>query len=255
LKHHDICKLGHVNTHGNTALILACREGMNDVALEMLKHNDICKLDHVNTHGNTALILACEKGTNDVALEMLKHHDICKLGHVNTYGNTALILACEKGMNDVALEMLKHREKCKLDQVNKYGNTALIMAQRNNMVRTVNMILSYTEFIKKLELTPIQTVNIEQHIDMRLNEKINQLYSNEEIKQILSGLDNIKYQIRKISKCGTCVMCLDITNNNTVFIECKHILNICEECIHITQKKCPVCIKPSEIITGCYLLQ
>ena len=61
-------------------------------------------------------------------------------------------------------------------------------------------------------------------------------------------------KIKTISKEGVCVVCLGETNNNTMFIKCKHILNICDECICVTNKKCHVCSITTDIITGCFVI-
>ena len=44
------------------------------------------------------------------------------------------------------------------------------------------------------------------------------------------------------------------TNNNTVFIKCKHVLHICDECMCVVDKKCHVRATTSEFITGCFAI-
>jgi len=59
------------NDQGDTALIMACRRGMKDVALRLSELPDI-EVNAMNKKGDTALIWACCNKMNVVALRLLE---------------------------------------------------------------------------------------------------------------------------------------------------------------------------------------
>ena len=74
------------------------------------------------------LLVACENGYEEIALEILENWEECNLGKINKNGNTALMIACNNKLKKVALKMLEHWEECNIGQINEHGNTALIIA-------------------------------------------------------------------------------------------------------------------------------
>src|SRR3990167_759274 len=59
-----------VDYSGHTALILACQNGMEKVALELIKTGK-SKPDHIAKDGTTVLSWACEKDMKEVAYELV----------------------------------------------------------------------------------------------------------------------------------------------------------------------------------------
>jgi ankyrin repeat protein len=216
----------------------------------MLKYPEKCKLDHCAKYDGTALILACKKGMTDVALEMLKHPYKCKLDQVNRYGNTALIFACKNEMTDVALELLKYHDMCAINHINKRGNNALFYAQQNNMIDVIDIFCTYVDINSELLLKNKQ----KELLDRYINKKISQIYNKEEMQQQYDKLNDMLNKINKVSKCGGCIICLEDTHKNTVFVKCKHILCVCSECCSILDKKCPICKVDTPIITECFII-
>ena len=68
---------------------------MKDVALKLLDFKDI-NYDYITEDNNTALILACKNEIKEVALKILSFKDIKPsfYNQVNNDNNSALILAC-----------------------------------------------------------------------------------------------------------------------------------------------------------------
>lgn len=128
----------HVNEDGDTALTLACREGMSDVALAILKTGN-ANPGHVDSEDDTALSSAIRNDMEEVALAILQTGD-ANPGHVDGSDDTALILACE-GMPRVAMAILK-TGNANPGHISKYNDTALIMACREKMRKVALAILN-----------------------------------------------------------------------------------------------------------------
>jgi hypothetical protein len=62
----------------------------------------------------------------------------------------------------------------------------------------------------------------------------------------------IDKKIKKLAKNGECIICFENTNNNIFLVKCKHVLHLCNDCSTTINNKCPICMIPSEIISGCY---
>ena len=61
-----------IDCNGDTVLIYACSNNMNDVAIKLIdRFGELTKPDHVNNYGNTALSFA-EKHCNTVVVEKIK---------------------------------------------------------------------------------------------------------------------------------------------------------------------------------------
>lgn len=129
----------HINENGDTALTLACREGMSDVALAILKTGN-ANPGHVDAEDDTALSSAIRNYMETVALAILETGD-ANPGHVDGSDDTALILACEVGMSNVAMAILK-TGNANPGHISKYNDTALIMACREKMRKVALAILN-----------------------------------------------------------------------------------------------------------------
>ena len=119
-----------VNNDGDTALLYACRNKLKDVALELIKTGE-SRPGQVNNEGVTALMVACDYELQEVALELIKTGE-SKPGQIYSDGGTALIISCRNALENVALELIK-TGKSKPGQVNNDKDTALIMACHNEL--------------------------------------------------------------------------------------------------------------------------
>jgi hypothetical protein len=131
----------------------------------------------------------------------------------------------------------------------------LIYAKINKMTEVIDIIYKNGDIQSILNLSPPHMELLNKYIDQRLTEKINQLYNAEYIETCNKNLHDIENRITKISGTGLCIICLDKTDRNTVFIKCKHIFHVCDECMYIVEHKCPICMKPTEIINNCYAIR
>lgn len=72
VKYSDKSKLGFINYDRDTALILACKNNLLDVALEMLKYKKEFNYKHMNKEHNTALSYA-RKNNMDKVIEIIEN--------------------------------------------------------------------------------------------------------------------------------------------------------------------------------------
>jgi len=120
--------LGLVNNTNDTALSIACYNGLNKVALELINTGE-SNSDQVNNDGDTALLFACRNKLTDVALALIATGK-SRPGQINNDGVTALMVACDNDLESVALELIKTGES-KPGQIYNNGETALIITCRN----------------------------------------------------------------------------------------------------------------------------
>ena len=157
IKRTPIRTLGVQNKTGDTALIWAIRNHMEDVALNLVcsRHSNPLALNHA---GETALsyafhnhmekvlinlvdltamnldglvIKACKKGMSQLALKLIELDPSLLTSH-DARGTTALIMACYKKLSDVALAIIATGRGINW-MVNERNETALLLACKNNM--------------------------------------------------------------------------------------------------------------------------
>ena len=83
-----------------TALHYACEKGWQDVMSKLIAKG--AKVDTVDANGDSALILACKEGHSKIALQLIDKADV----NIQEDGNTALHLACEQGWEDVVSKLI-----------------------------------------------------------------------------------------------------------------------------------------------------
>ena len=96
--------------NGMNALMYACKPDTEDVALKMLEFPSIViSLQNINRFGDTPLMIACEEGMNEIALTMIDVYPTDKLNifHKNNLGKTAFDLAVDNELREVY--MILHR--------------------------------------------------------------------------------------------------------------------------------------------------
>ena len=130
----------------DTALHVACRQGMSTAALMMVQLGPVqCNLPARNARGSgwTALHEACKQRLVTVAEAMLDYGPwACDLPRTNNAGRTALYLACAGRMGGVALKMLTFgSEACNVSCVAR-RNTALHVVCSYGMSQVAHAILS-----------------------------------------------------------------------------------------------------------------
>ena len=112
-------------------LIKLINEKNNIGAINFIKQHPEIDFKSVDDENKTALIVACENALEDVALELINTGK-SNPGHIDNSWNTALMYACEKSLENVALELIKTGESNPLhSNVNNY--TALKYAIINNL--------------------------------------------------------------------------------------------------------------------------
>ena len=130
-------------------LILAARDGNIDFVEELLEFPgiDVNIQDH---NGNTALMLASKNGHTDVVNTLLDYYnenndgDIVYTATVNRQGRNALMLAVMNNHYDIAETLLKDEYieesafSFYLEDIN--GNTVLMLAQKNGNDELVDLI-------------------------------------------------------------------------------------------------------------------
>ena len=138
----------YIDSEGYTALILACRNNMPDVAMALISTGN-AKPEYVNMFGKTALIWACYNDMPDVALALIATGK-SKPEQANNNGSTALICACRNNMPIIALALIASGQS-KPEQINKIGATALTYAKRNNMTDVINVLENYDNYMASLQ--------------------------------------------------------------------------------------------------------
>jgi hypothetical protein len=74
--------IGQINKNNYTALIVACSNKLEKVALKILKYPKECNIGHITKNGYTALTVACCAKLNCVALKILEYPN--KIFHGNS---------------------------------------------------------------------------------------------------------------------------------------------------------------------------
>jgi ankyrin repeat protein len=90
-----------------TALLNACKNNLENVALEILNNYDGTNIGIYDKHGNTALLWACLNKLENIALKILEHPKECNITHKNNSGHDALKLAIIFDFENIALKILK----------------------------------------------------------------------------------------------------------------------------------------------------
>jgi serine/threonine-protein phosphatase 6 regulatory ankyrin repeat subunit B len=118
------------NDAGDTALILAAREGHHRSAELLLDAG--ASFEATNKSGDTPMLVAAKQGHLRV-VELLLTKEV-KLDTANNAGDTALILAAQHRHADVAKRLIRKIEDVSVISLkNKEGRTALFWASRNGL--------------------------------------------------------------------------------------------------------------------------
>jgi ankyrin repeat protein len=128
--------LAQINENKDTALLLACRNKMTEVALKLTDfREDQVIPGQKNKDKDTALIWAFRNQMDEVVIKLIRNFgDQVNPGQRTKYGETALIYACRYNMAEVALKLITEfgEDKLKPEHICS-GYTALLWACRNDM--------------------------------------------------------------------------------------------------------------------------
>lgn len=125
-----------VDVDKSTALTLACRLKMKNVALELIRTK--CNVDAVDSADETALLSACTCEMMEVAMELIDAG--CDIHHPSTFRcNTPLTKACDHGIEALALKLLDPKYGTHQDAILE---NALAHACRNKMDSVISKILA-----------------------------------------------------------------------------------------------------------------
>lgn len=114
---------------GMTPLMLAARPGHKRVVHELLKLLDAESINAQRPKdGATALLLACRNGEEEVALMLMQRGAALEHSSTDTYGETALLAACRVGEAAIASNLLAFGASP--HPVNAAGMTAFALAKQ-----------------------------------------------------------------------------------------------------------------------------
>lgn len=161
-----LSNLEHVDKEGNTALILACCEGileMENFIITMIKTGK-SNPGKASNFGGTALMCACSFEMEDVALALIETGKSNPGQVQENLKTTALILACTNNLPEVALELIATGES-KPFYKNKRGKTALDIASQipDDMQDVIDVLkdMKEEEESRTTHITPELDVNQE----------------------------------------------------------------------------------------------
>jgi ankyrin repeat protein len=134
-------KINENNKNGETALIVACKNKMERVAMELIPKMKEDVINKWTSYGDTALIWACVNKMENVAMELISKMSDEAINKWCNSGNTALNWCCGMGnLERVAIELIPRMSEEAINRWNEVGDTALYNACKNKMKRVIKMI-------------------------------------------------------------------------------------------------------------------
>lgn len=101
----------------NTPLTLVCQNPLyNHIAFTIINSNKNFKINHMNEDGNTALILATKNKLNDIVM-LLLHSNECDTNIVNKLGHNALYYMKQNNMYDCICKIENRDSYCLHNQI------------------------------------------------------------------------------------------------------------------------------------------
>ncbi len=192
----------HVSNQNNTALIIACSNKLKNVALAILEMPGKGNPNHVNNQNNTALIIACSNKLENVALAILGVPGHGNPNQVNTDKITALIFACNNKLENVALAILETPGYGNPNQVHNYNKIAWHYAKQNNMTKVVEKLeLLFDPIVKLKFIDKIQTVDMNSKL-IKKNAKGDNIFSGE-FDELISEYNGLVFIIINPDKSHT----------------------------------------------------
>lgn len=136
-------KMDTPNNVNDTALIVASRSNQLLVVRSLMARTPPANMDIVNAAGETALIIACHNSYDDVALEILNNGKILPKLDIQSklYGLSAIMAAAKAGRENLVSALIS--KGASLNLKGQYGYTALDWAMKNGHTSIVLTLVKY----------------------------------------------------------------------------------------------------------------
>mgnify|MGYP003334379381 CR=1 FL=1 len=137
----DELLIDYIDEHNNTYLMQKIINKDNNIIEFINKNEEKCNPEHINNNCNTALLLACNNNLEHVAILLIeKFGELCKPEYIDNDGYTALIWACKNKLEKVAILLIeKFGDLCNPEC--KTNNTALKLANQNNLINVEKLLI------------------------------------------------------------------------------------------------------------------
>ena len=135
-----------LSTTLNEALDEAIGGSLTEIPKILIKEG--ADVNHVNKHGETAFIIAVKNGASENIKILLKAG--ADINQVNERGETALIIAVESGASESIKTLLEAGSD--INQVNERGETALMIAIKNGISWCIKTLLEAGADINRADL-------------------------------------------------------------------------------------------------------
>ncbi len=142
LLHHEGVNANIKDNDGNTAIIMASKNGDLEVVHALLHHEGV-GVNIMDNDGFSALYYASEFGHSEVVHALL-HHEGVDANIKDNDGNTALIIACKNGHCEVVHALL-HHEGLDANIKENDGYTALDFAHMNSKGGVARLLVEHME--------------------------------------------------------------------------------------------------------------
>tara|TARA_B100000989_G_scaffold30192_1_gene19283 strand:+ start:90 stop:1010 length:921 start_codon:yes stop_codon:yes gene_type:complete len=129
----------HADEEGNTALMLAAREG-HAAIVDMLLTGSSVGPGHANQFGYMALIIAAREGHSEIVSALLADQRVDP-NHLDGYGYTALIWAARNGHSDIVRALLTD-PRVDPNHTDEDDDTTLILAAWGGHAAIVSTLLA-----------------------------------------------------------------------------------------------------------------
>lgn len=127
-----------INKDNETLFIIICKNKLNAFGLDLLKDNFDYNLEHQDYDGNTALMYAINNGLQNLAIKIAKK--MKNINQVNNENKNAILLSCKRNFPKISLELLKNK-KIDLTKIDNDKCTPLIYASMEDNLQVVTEII------------------------------------------------------------------------------------------------------------------
>ena len=182
---------------GQTALIIACKFGLEEVVQYLLRHPNL-DVNIADNNGDTALLLACGRSPNNEAIvSMLLGHQDIQVNKVNSFMDTPLIMACMESQLGV-VKLLLARDDINVNAKNIDNYTALMMSCEINNTNTKAEIVRNLLDHKEIDINYTDTIYQDENQNaltmackLGMPEVISMLVKREELEETAINLQAI----------------------------------------------------------------
>jgi len=241
---------------GETVFFRACKWSTSEIAMKILQVGVQDIQCHANRYGIYPLMLACSRGMSELALSILNYTNMGIDSAGVLTDTTCLISACKYCTEEVVLKLLENHEKCRVNQ-RCASHTAFTIAYDMKFTRVAELLLKHYPIDELLGFSTSMCSIIEKYTVTQLTDFVENLPNKEYIKENMALFDTINNSVSRSASVKNCLLCGEDQKSNTVYIKCKHIINMCVTCankLYIGDNKCPVCRTSSKIITDVYIV-